>query len=110
MRRQAGPKTEARRSDRIFISVPARICTPERSKPLVAFAKVVNKHGVLFECDEGLDLNQEVWIDLLSGGTMKGKVVWSPDRRCQNGNFEFAVEFERPVNLFRVPSPPKSWS
>lgn len=107
--RRVQTKLETRRSDRIPISVPARICTSQQAKPIVAFAKVVNKHGAKFECDQCLSMNQEVWIDLLSGGTVKGRVVWSPSRPRHNGNFEFAIEFDDPVNLFRVPSPPESW-
>jgi hypothetical protein len=44
-----------------------------------------------------------------TGRTGKGKVIWADSRPNKNGNYEFALQFEGPCNLWGVEFPPEDW-
>ena len=100
---------KARRSTRIILRMPVRISTQESSEAFDARTMIINKHGASFECQQPVNLMQEVLIAASNGNTAKGQVVWANTRPNSDGNFEFAVELDEPTNIFGLSFPPYDW-
>jgi hypothetical protein len=103
---------KARRTTRIPLRIPIQIVLHEDGKPVTldAWTTIVNIHGARIECKRGLVLQQEVLIQVpFNGMSQKGSVVWNRKEQNERGNFEFAVELERPENLWGVGFPPSDW-
>src|SRR5579885_1684286 len=103
----------ARRTTRVAIRVPVRISVQDAfgsPEMFTAWTVVVNKHGARFDCKRAFRQNDEVSITNLANGKMAaGKVIWASGHADGEGNYEFAVELHKPVNLWSVSFPPQDW-
>jgi hypothetical protein len=103
---------KARRTTRIPLRIPIQLVVQgeARARTLDAWTTIVNIHGARIECKVGLALQQEVVINVpFNGMSQKGCVVWNRKEQNERGNFEFAVELDRPENLWGVGFPPSDW-
>jgi hypothetical protein len=70
----------------------------------------VNKYGCKIESKRPLPPNQAVDITVFATGKKgRGKVVWADSHLNKDGNYEFAVQFDEPCNLWGVEFPPEDW-
>jgi hypothetical protein len=96
----------ARRSTRIGLRTAALVMVAGAEKPLQTWTSSVNKHGVRLDSKTFVDLGEDVTVKAENtGSSAKGKVVWSCRKADSNGYFEFAVEFDKPVDLFGIQFP-----
>ena len=102
-----------RRTTRVVISLSLRIGVvgPAGANELIAGRSVaVNKYGCKIESRKPLPANQAVDITVFATGKKgRGKVVWADSHANKDGNYEFAVQFDKPCNLWGVEFPPEDW-
>ena len=103
----------ARRTTRVAIALPVRIAAfdPGRlSEAVNGRSVVVNKHGCRLESAKSLPLGQIADITVLATQkSARGKVIWADPRPQKSGNYEFALEFDKPCNLWNLNFPPEDW-
>ena len=111
--RERDASVRPRRTTRVVISLSLRIGVigPAGAIELVAGRSVaVNKYGCKIESRKPLPPNQAVDITVFATGKKgRGKVVWVDSHANKDGNYEFAVQFDEPCNLWGVEFPPEDW-
>ena len=102
-----------RRSTRLVVRLLVQICVPGPGGALekvTGRSVVVNRYGCRIESKKFLPMGQVADITVFATGrTGKGKVIWADSRPNKNGNYEFALQFEGPCNLWGVEFPPEDW-
>jgi hypothetical protein len=103
----------ARRATRVVVRLLVRISVvdPAGVTELVTGRSVaVNKYGCKIESKKCLRLNQVADVTVFATGKKgRGKVVWADSHLNKDGNYEFAVQFDEPCNLWGVEFPPEDW-
>jgi len=84
---------------------------PAGASELIAGRSVaVNKYGCKIESKKLLPPNQAVDITVFATGKKgRGKVVWADSHLNKDCNYEFAVQFDEPCNLWGIEFPPEDW-
>ena len=87
------------------------IVGPAGANEVIAGRSVaVNKYGCKIESKRPLPANQAVDITVFATGKKgRGKVVWAGSHLNKDGNYEFAIQFDEPCNLWGVEFPPEDW-
>ena len=102
-----------RRTTRVVVNLSVRIgfVGPAGANELIIGRSVaVNKCGCKIESKKPLSSNQVVDITVFATGKKgRGKVVWTNPHVNKDGNYEFAVQFDEPCNLWGVEFPPEDW-
>jgi hypothetical protein len=107
------PSVRPRRTTRVVVRLSVRIGVvglAGEDELIAGRSLAVNKYGCKIESKKPLPTNQAVDITVFATGKKgRGKVVWADSHPNKDGNYEFAVQFDEPCNLWGVEFPPEDW-
>lgn len=102
-----------RESTRLAIRFPIWVCAVDPSGAAERFSGwsvAVSNHGCRIEGKKPIPLSQLADITVISTRkTGRGRVVWADSSPNTNGNYEFAIQFDEPCNLWGLRFPPEDW-
>jgi hypothetical protein len=105
--------TRARRTTRVQIRIPVRIRVVDRSGKVEivdAWTSVINMHGARLTGKRLFAMDEAVEITVPSTGRAgKGKIIWLGSTPAGDADYEFAVELDKPANLWAIGFPPGDW-
>jgi hypothetical protein len=103
----------ARESTRLAIRFPILICAvdpPGAAERVSGWSVAVSNHGCKIEGKGPLPVGRVADVTVVSTRkTGRGRVVWADPSPNTNGNYELAIQFDEPCNIWGLRFPPEDW-
>lgn len=103
----------ARESTRLAIRFPILICAvdpPGAAERISGWSIAVSNHGCKIESKGPLPVGRVADVTVVSTRkTGRGRVVWADPSPNTNGNYELAIQFDEPCNIWGLRFPPEDW-